>query len=107
MSKLIQRFTASFPEVGQVVSVQIPTWCEEVALRVYDKYNPPMPPPVPELVIVTVAGDPPSAPPTYITRNFMLVPDSQALPDTFLKYIATIPFGPDKQIVDLIEISLA
>ena len=100
---IVQRFTAVFPVVDQVVSVQIPTWCQEVALRVYDRYVPPEPPPDPELVIVTLAGTP-TDPPTYVTRFFTLVPDNQPLPENFVKYIATVPFGPDKQTVDLIEV---
>jgi hypothetical protein len=102
----IQRYSVELPAIGQVVSLQIPASAMEVALRVYDKYITPAPPPPPSVAVVAVVGEPVD-PPAFVTRFFTLVADGQPLPANFLKYIATVPFGPDKQTVDIVEVSSA
>lgn len=105
MAKFIQRFTAILPGLGSVVSLSIPTDAAEGGLRVYDKYEPPAPPPLPTITIVVIANNPPPADQTFLTRNFMLVSDIDPLPDNFVKWVATVPFGPEKQTANIIEVS--
>ena len=102
MSK-IQQFVVELPGIGTVVSVSVPTWCEEVALRVQSKYVPPMPPPLPAIAIVTFSSVQPPGDPTYNTRYFVIWDDTD-LPAQYVKYIATVPFGPDKQTTHIIEV---
>jgi len=83
----------------------IPCEFQEVALRVYDKYVPPAAPPPPSVGVIAVAEVPPPTLPAWTTRFFELVQDGEVLPDTFLKYIGTVPFGPEKEPVHIIEVS--
>ena len=95
----IRTISGVFLAVDQAVTLVIPRDSIEVALRI--KTNPPADT-EPELDIVVLDSSLPGGD-TY-SRTFELNPDGEALPQTFKKYIGTIPFGPDKQIVHIIEV---
>jgi hypothetical protein len=103
MALTIKHYNLELDTVGIVGSITFP-FGTEVAFRVYDKYLPNQVPPPPSIGIVT-AEDPTTISPVMITRNFILVPGADPLPDNYLKYVATLPFGPTKETVHLIEIS--
>jgi hypothetical protein len=105
MPKFLQEFRVDLVALGTVYPLRIPTACQEVALRVYDKYVPPAAPPPPSVGVIAVAEVPPPTLPAWTTRFFELVQDGEVLPDTFLKYIGTVPFGPEKEPVHIIEVS--
>jgi hypothetical protein len=92
--------TGIFKAIDQPVTLILPSDATELALRV--KTNPPedIDPSI-ELVFLDVVG-PVGA---TFNRTFELNPDGEPLPETFVKYVATIPFGPLKTIVHMIEVS--
>jgi hypothetical protein len=53
--------------------------------------------------VVGLIDDPQRIPGTH-DRLFTMIPDGEPIPATFKKYIATVPFGPQKVIVHVIEI---
>jgi hypothetical protein len=107
MPQTIKRFGVVLSTIGVVGSISIPAHWQEVALRVADKYTPPAHPPDPEVVILAIATDPQPGDlaGVEIVRNFVLIHDGDELPQNFVKYIGTVPFGTEKQVVDIIEVS--
>ena len=97
MSKTIQRYLGTFTALGQVVTLAIPIESETVALRVYESEA------SPQIGITATVPVLLTTPPTY-NRLFQLIADGVPLPETFKKYIATFPFGPQKNLVHIIEV---
>lgn len=104
MAKFIKKFSVTLTDLNQIFELSIPVNAENVALRVLCRYEPEQTPPPPEIVVITFALEPDPTPLTAKVRNFMLVPNYEQLPATVLKYIGDVPFGPDKQLVHIIEV---
>lgn len=94
-AKVISRYDAAFTQVNQVVSLELPINSLTVALRVYR-----------DEVLLTLFVLQEQAPETNQTyeRTFMIIPIDDAVPESFKKYVATLPFGPDKIQTHIIEI---
>ena len=101
MQATIQRIFGTFTTVGVPVALTIPVASRTVALRFYESEISP----VIGIIVVTVP-DPSGAPSSNATyrRLFQLVADGDPLPSTFKKYVATFPFGPNKNIVHIVEV---
>lgn len=100
MAKVIQVFTGTFTSLDQLVSLAIPRGSEEVAIRVLGSETAPA-------VVITVITDAVAVALTadqLYTRAFEMVPEGQTLPVNFKKYVATLPFRPEKQQVHIIEV---
>ena len=104
MPKFVVRFSVTLTALNQTFPLMIPTNAEDVALRVLCRYEPPDSPPPPTVVVVTVKDTPDPVPLPFVTRNFMLVPEGDELPTDFAKYIGAVPFGSEKQVVNIIEL---
>lgn len=109
----IMRFGTVIAEVQKAFGLFIPKDGTDLALRVYCRYLPNQTPPPPQIVVVVAVQDPPISTttnekgevvPMQTLRNFMLWPLETDLPVDFVKYIATVPFGPDKTNYDIIEV---
>lgn len=96
MPKTIQRFIATFTAIDEVVSLEIPRESEEVALRVLESET------APQIVIVVIVDE--SLVVGTYQRNFQMIAETEPLPETFKKYIASLPFGPLKNLVHLVEV---
>jgi hypothetical protein len=97
MPKTIQRYLGTLTALGQVVSLSIPIESETVALRFYESES------TPQIGIVALVPLLPLPLATY-TRSFQLIPDGAVLPPTFKKYVATFPFGPQKELAHIVEV---
>ncbi len=97
---VIRTISGVFTAIDVPVTMVLPVDAIEVALRV--KTNPPSDI-NPEIDLTFVDSGGPSGP--TFTRTFVLNPDGEVLPATFVKYIGTIPFGPAKQIVHMVEVA--
>lgn len=95
MPKVISQYDAVFTAIGTPVAVAIPTAAEEVALRVYRDEG--------KLSLFFLV-DPSLSPDPTFTRSFQLIGIADSVPDTYVKYIATLPFGGDKTEVHMIEV---
>ena len=95
MPKVITQFDAVFAEIGEPVSVTVPLNASEVALRVYRDEG--------KLSLFFLL-DPGVSPDPTFTRAFQLIGIADPVPDTYVKYIATMPFGPDKVETHMIEV---
>lgn len=102
MALKVQRFVVTLSGIGEGFAMKVPI-NTEVALRVHDKYDPSQPPPNPMVVIVAVFDSDDA--PALITREFTMVVEGDPLPANYLKYIGSVPFGPDKIQVDIIEVA--
>lgn len=99
MAKVIQVFTGTFTSLDQLVSLDIPRGSEEVAIRVLGSET------APAVVITVINNDfEPNIVQTTYRRDFQMIPEGQVLPVTFKKYVATLPFGPEKAQVHIIEL---
>jgi hypothetical protein len=103
MSQFVVRFSVTLTEIGQTFPLLIPVNAADVALRVLCRYEPEDTPPPPTVVVITVKDTPDPVPLPFVTRKFILVPEGSELPADFGKYIAAVPFGPDKVLVNVIE----
>jgi hypothetical protein len=95
MAKIIKSYNASFEGINLPITLTIPKGSEEVALRVFRDQE--------ELSLFVLFD--PSLPSTgTYTRTFELIGVDDPLPDNYVKYIATLPFGPSLTQVHLIEV---
>jgi hypothetical protein len=95
MAKIIKSYNASFEGINLPITLAIPKGSEEVALRVYREQE--------ELSLFVLIDDSVAGTGAY-TRTFELIGIDEPLPDNYVKYIATLPFGPSLTQVHLIEI---
>jgi hypothetical protein len=104
MAKFVVRNQVQLTALNQVFPLSVPLNAEDVAMRVLCRYEPEDVPPPPTILVITVQEDPNPNPDQLKIRNFMLIPQDAELPTDFAKYIGGIPFGPDKQLVYMIEL---
>lgn len=105
MPQFVVRFSVTLTAVGVTFPLLIPTNAMDAALRVLCRYEPPDAPPPPEVVVITVKDTPDPVPLPFVTRNFVLIPEGDELPADFHKYIGAVPFGSEKQVVNIIELT--
>ena len=104
MPKAVVRYSVELTALNLPFPLVIPANAEDVALRVLCRYEPEQMPPPPTVVVVAVKESPHPEALMTVTRNFVMVPDGADLPPDFGKYIGAVPFGPDKQLVNIIEL---
>jgi hypothetical protein len=103
MPKFVVRYSVQLTALNETFQLLIPLHAEDVALRVLCRYEPEDDPPAPTVVVITVKDTPDPVPTPSVTRNFILLPEGDPLPDDFAKYIGAVPFGPDKLVVNIVE----
>ncbi len=106
MAKIITRIISGFDSNFRAI-LNIPNGAESVALRFYEttEIHPDPERLDAQVAVVVLVDSPPIIPGTH-QRRFILVHDGAAIPSNFKKYVATFPYGPNKVIVHLIEISV-
>jgi len=99
MAKIITRVISTFDASGNATLV-VPNGAESVALKFYE--NAPSDTGQ-QIAVILLVPDPPTVSGTH-ARLFTIVPDGQPIPDGFIKYVATFPYGPTKLLVHCIEV---
>lgn len=102
MTTIIKEFGAEFVDngMGPTATLVVPNGTTIISLKFYEN----APKDVGQVIaVVGLLSDPQSIPGTH-NRYFTMIPDSNPIPANFKKYIATVPYGPQKGIVHVIEI---
>lgn len=97
MAKQLVTVTGSFQKPGIVINLAIPNHSSEAAFRLHR--NPGSNPEI-EIVMIQDTNDQAG----FHNRAFLMSADP-VLPDGFIKYVGTIPFGPGKVMVHIIEVA--
>src|SRR5271157_2051654 len=97
---IIKEINATFDAGGNATLV-VPNGTVSIALKFWEN----APHDVGQMIgVIGLIDDPQSIPGTH-SRLFTMLADGSPIPSNFKKYIATVPFGPTKTIVHVIEIS--